>query len=142
MPFIVIPLILIFAALITNICTICNNTEDSPKFRKILINKNKKGYTIHDNKMELIQKGYNKISTSEHKFIENNMIYYPELSDNVNEECSICLHKMEVDTIELGCKHKFHRQCVITWFIRGNSTCPKCRADSEGATLSLSYILK
>ena len=42
-------------------------------------------------------------------------------------DCSICLDTLEnQDTYVLSCKHKFHTNCIITWFRNGDSRCPYC----------------
>ena len=43
--------------------------------------------------------------------------------------CSICLSSMdsgEIITI-LDCRHIFHHECIESWEIAGNQTCPLCR---------------
>jgi len=41
------------------------------------------------------------------------------------DECIICLE--EEECVELKCKHKFGKKCILTW-LRENDTCPLCRA--------------
>ena len=48
------------------------------------------------------------------------------------EECCICQEDFVVGSrvSELLCKHLFHPNCINPWIIeRGNTTCPKCRAE-------------
>jgi hypothetical protein len=42
------------------------------------------------------------------------------------EECLICY---DCDGImhELECGHKFHTECIISWFRSGKTECPYCR---------------
>ena len=44
----------------------------------------------------------------------------------IDEECSICLDKNELEWISLPCEHKFHQDCLKNWF-NVNSSCPICR---------------
>jgi hypothetical protein len=49
---------------------------------------------------------------------------------NMNEEngiCAICDQQNDLNSISLGCGHKFHRNCILEWGSR-NRTCPLCRA--------------
>lgn len=46
----------------------------------------------------------------------------------IDEECSICLDKNNLEWNILPCEHKFHGNCIIPW-IRENSTCPICRQE-------------
>ena len=45
-----------------------------------------------------------------------------------NKQCAICQCQYEVDEkyIILPCLHRFHTECVTTWFERKN-TCPICK---------------
>ena len=45
------------------------------------------------------------------------------------EICPICHEKMEEndEITQLGCKHKFHKDCIAGWFNTGKKTCPICR---------------
>ena len=56
-------------------------------------------------------------------------INYDNLNDN---NCSICLDKLEKNIGMLECKHTFHKNCIKPWIennlkIYGISTCPICR---------------
>lgn len=49
--------------------------------------------------------------------------------------CTICLvafHQGE-DVAELNCQHRYHRQCISTWLVRHQSTCPVCRQNVDPA---------
>lgn len=46
------------------------------------------------------------------------------------ETCSICTENIDdfnSSQWTLECNHKFHTECIIQWFRRGNDTCPCCR---------------
>ena len=47
-----------------------------------------------------------------------------------NEECkcSICFNTIEKkdEYILPECKHKFHTNCIMTWFRMGHNKCPLC----------------
>jgi hypothetical protein len=49
---------------------------------------------------------------------------------NILETCAICLEnkKFKKTFIELNCGHKFHKNCLETWFKTAVS-CPLCRKD-------------
>ena len=51
-----------------------------------------------------------------------------EESENLNNECSICLERFSPRqiTIKLDCNHKFHPHCIIEWF-KNELNCPNCR---------------
>jgi endogenous inhibitor of DNA gyrase (YacG/DUF329 family) len=54
-------------------------------------------------------------------------------SDEVNEECPICLAMIviEEEAIRMpGCSHVFHKGCLHKW-INQHSTCPYCRTPIE-----------
>ena len=46
--------------------------------------------------------------------------------------CPICMNEMEKndEITQLGCKHKFHKDCIAGWFNTGKKTCPICRQDN------------
>jgi len=47
----------------------------------------------------------------------------------MTDDCSICLHTIDVSTtgcVEMSCSHKFHLKCIGTWLSK-NSSCPLCR---------------
>jgi hypothetical protein len=42
--------------------------------------------------------------------------------------CSICHIDIEDELYTMpGCGHKFHNNCIISWFRTGNGSCPYCR---------------
>ena len=41
-------------------------------------------------------------------------------------ECAICYEAMTRDVIKTECGHRFHADCIGTWF-QGHTTCPTCR---------------
>ncbi len=43
-------------------------------------------------------------------------------------ECAICYDTFKSSTISLICGHKFDENCIVSWFNKGNHTCPCCRA--------------
>ena len=47
----------------------------------------------------------------------------------VNDQCSICMEDIVPTQLhrELPCEHVFHPQCVDTWLLKCNATCPLCR---------------
>ena len=56
------------------------------------------------------------------------------------EFCSICtetIHDNNTSHFTLECNHKFHTECIVQWFRRGNDTCPCCR--HQGNIESLGY---
>lgn len=46
----------------------------------------------------------------------------------IDEECSICLDKNNIEWVSLPCEHKFHENCLSPW-IYTNLNCPICRRD-------------
>jgi len=46
------------------------------------------------------------------------------------EECSICYIQVNNQTgiTSLSCGHKFHLNCIATWYLKKNKGCPLCRA--------------
>ena len=42
------------------------------------------------------------------------------------DSCSICMDHM-VDAIKLPCRHKFHENCIKSWFGEKQQDCPLCR---------------
>jgi len=53
---------------------------------------------------------------------------------NLDDTCGICLMEYE-DGEHVGCSHNsecehhFHKDCILNWLARDNSTCPVCRRD-------------
>ena len=61
---------------------------------------------------------------------KENTIKYIEFSverDFTNNLCLICLDSMNKDNniIMIDCGHKYHRDCLLTWFQR-KKICPEC----------------
>ena len=50
-----------------------------------------------------------------------------------NGECPICHEDFKASSVQctLKCQHAFHRECVMAWRVRGNTTCPMCRNSLE-----------
>lgn len=49
------------------------------------------------------------------------------VGDEASEHCSVCLYAINVtDLVVLPCKHKFHYDCILHWFMR-TPTCPLCK---------------
>ncbi|KAJ4911296.1 RING/U-box superfamily protein [Raphanus sativus] len=53
-------------------------------------------------------------------------------------DCPVCLTKLSSaeSRMELHCSHVFHRDCVTKW-LKKNPSCPICRANILGKTVSL-----
>lgn len=50
-------------------------------------------------------------------------------SSSVAGDCCICLQSFcNEESGKLGCGHRFHKHCIMTWFMEQTS-CPLCRAD-------------
>jgi len=45
----------------------------------------------------------------------------------MNDECSICLDKLDKNIFILKCNHKFHKECLSRW-LNVNPSCPLCRS--------------
>ena len=41
-------------------------------------------------------------------------------------DCCICLQKLENNILQLDCSHLFHEKCINKW-IKNNNNCPMCR---------------
>lgn len=50
-----------------------------------------------------------------------------------NRDCPICHEEFTSSSKQctIKCKHAFHRECVMEWQKRGNTTCPMCRDSFE-----------
>jgi len=49
----------------------------------------------------------------------------------VDEDCTICLEKMEETVVKLNnCSHMYHEGCILDWLVRKRE-CPLCRQNSE-----------
>jgi hypothetical protein len=53
-------------------------------------------------------------------------IYIYNLKMEEKEECLIC-YDYDGEMYELECSHKFHIECIISWFRSGKTECPYCR---------------
>lgn len=62
----------------------------------------------------------------------DNNINLLEVNTNNESKCCICQSNLDSEQIyEMPeCKHKFHTNCIITWFRYGNIKCPLC--NNEG----------
>jgi hypothetical protein len=53
----------------------------------------------------------------------------------MEDDCPVCLCPHDSGSATLAwCKHKFHRDCILTWF-KDNNTCPMCRCDLSPSTV-------
>ena len=43
--------------------------------------------------------------------------------------CSICLEPINFNLFQLKCKHIYHKECIKSWYLKGDSgkNCPDCR---------------
>ena len=58
------------------------------------------------------------------------------MSNNTNDICAIChdnLGEQDVYTLP-ECNHKFHTNCIMTWFRAKHNTCPLCNNKGINAT--------
>jgi hypothetical protein len=61
----------------------------------------------------------------------NSIIVFQDSNITEHKDCCIiCLNDFNLEeptyTIE-ECRHKFHTNCLLKWFISNNSSCPTCR---------------
>lgn len=50
------------------------------------------------------------------------------------EACSVCLGSIQDGiSLEMICKHKFHKNCITTWIDTNNFSCPVCRKSFDCA---------
>ncbi len=51
----------------------------------------------------------------------------------MGDGCSVCTEDFQHgdDVVELPCKHRFHRHCILKWFEQRRN-CPNCKASWEG----------
>lgn len=58
-----------------------------------------------------------------------NRLLIDEAGNEINDDnCSICLEKMEHKYKIPECMHEFHNECLLTYFrISNNTSCPLCR---------------
>ena len=62
--------------------------------------------------------------------ITSNFQNYSIYHTNSEEECIICLEPLnQSKIINLGCLHKYHLDCLVSWWEvdNDNSSCPTCR---------------
>jgi len=53
----------------------------------------------------------------------------PKQHISEENECTICCSSFENTGVYTAkCGHKFHLECIVTWYSK-NTTCPLCRAD-------------
>ena len=53
-----------------------------------------------------------------------------EKTKSFNEDCPICIEKIDKNNITLPCGHSFHMDCIHVWLKEGDSmVCPVCRKD-------------
>tara|TARA_B100001094_G_C18143147_1_gene779082 strand:+ start:908 stop:1459 length:552 start_codon:yes stop_codon:yes gene_type:complete len=59
---------------------------------------------------------------------ENELNVPMERTTDTEGQCSICLENFdnEREIVQIPCQHKFHKDCIETWF-ETHSTCPMCR---------------
>lgn len=49
---------------------------------------------------------------------------------SANGQCCICLDQLDSAPSTLKvCSHRYHRDCIATWFTKGRLSCPYCRSD-------------
>ena len=62
------------------------------------------------------------------------------------EKCSVCLENIDNNEYILPeCTHKFHINCILTWFRAGHNCCPLCRnggvnSGNNSSNMSMMYI--
>ena len=53
----------------------------------------------------------------------------------MGEQCAICFNNMTEETIcTTNCNHSYCKQCLDTWFDRGEKSCPICRTNIQYLT--------
>ena len=68
---------------------------------------------------------YNPEYNTEHQDIPLN--YNTIYNKMIHVECAICFEYMVNDIAILSCLHKFHNDCIVTWFSKKNKPiCPIC----------------
>ena len=61
---------------------------------------------------------------------------------HVKESCPICFETIQSgDKHTLSCEHKFHRQCMVQWYVESN-VCPICRAEQKDELLEFKEKVK
>ena len=64
---------------------------------------------------------------------QNPLFFDVTLTLGDNDNCPICIEKMEGDKVQLPCGHQFHKNCIDQW-MQSNETCPYCRAETPLST--------
>ena len=55
-----------------------------------------------------------------------------DIENDYNNECDICCHNHDNESIILKCNHKFHYYCILMSFITSQDRkCPYCRLESD-----------
>ncbi|OMJ79532.1 hypothetical protein SteCoe_20424 [Stentor coeruleus] len=72
---------------------------------------------------------YNIIS-SPHRLSSYGYSLIKEVKIETVEDCAICKDAIEILALELPCNHKFHKDCIETWFL-SRSSCPNCRKNID-----------
>jgi hypothetical protein len=53
------------------------------------------------------------------------------LTEGIDNDCAICIDKLKKgnEIIKLPCNHKFHLNCIKSYFLNYNNKCPMCRSN-------------
>ena len=50
------------------------------------------------------------------------------MNETINDSCIICFNNIPVESLcKTNCNHIYCKECLHTWFDRGNIECPMCR---------------
>ena len=52
----------------------------------------------------------------------------------MEDQCSVCLTEEINDRCQTNCGHGYCKECLDSWFDRGNKSCPLCRQDIQYIT--------
>ena len=52
----------------------------------------------------------------------------------MDDQCSVCLTEEINDRCQTNCGHGYCKECLDSWFDRGNKSCPLCRQDIQYIT--------